>query len=84
MLQSIRASYRFSLIPLARFSSHSLNIVVSQDGTAASAARKIFLEYATLQDAANAERELAGRQFGDSVVEVTHFSEADYSSGNLR
>jgi hypothetical protein len=67
-----------------RLFSHYLNIVVSQDGTAASAVRKIFLEYATLQDAANAERELAGRQFGDSVVEVTHFSEADYSSGNLR
>jgi hypothetical protein len=36
-----------------------------------SAIRKIFLEYATAQDAANAERELAGRQFGPNVVEVS-------------
>lgn len=35
-----------------------------------SAIKKIFLEYATVQDAANAERELAGRQFGPNVVEV--------------
>lgn len=35
-----------------------------------SAVKKIFLEYATVQDAANAERELAGRQFGPNVVEV--------------
>ena len=35
-----------------------------------SAIRKIFLEYATVQDAANAERELAGRQFGPNVVQV--------------
>ena len=36
-----------------------------------SAIRKIFLEYATVQDAANAERELAGRQFGPNVVQVS-------------
>lgn len=35
-----------------------------------SAVQKIFLEYATPQDAANAERELAGRQFGPNVVQV--------------
>ena len=35
-----------------------------------SALRKIFLEYATPQDATNAERELAGRQFGPNVVQV--------------
>lgn len=35
-----------------------------------SAIRKIFLEYATVNDAANAERELAGRQFGPNVVQV--------------
>jgi splicing factor U2AF subunit len=35
-----------------------------------SAIRKIFLEYATVHDAANAERELAGRQFGPNVVQV--------------
>jgi splicing factor U2AF subunit len=35
-----------------------------------SAVKKIFLEYATLQDASNAERELAGRQFGPNVVQV--------------
>ncbi len=38
-----------------------------------SAVRKIFLEYATVQDAANAERELSGRQFGPNVVEVRPF-----------
>ena len=36
----------------------------------ASAIKRIFLEYATPQDAANAEKELAGRQFGPNVVEV--------------
>ena len=35
-----------------------------------SAVKKIFLEYATSQDAKNAERELAGRQFGPNVVQV--------------
>ena len=36
-----------------------------------SAIKKIFLEYATSQDAVNAERELAGRQFGPNVVSVS-------------
>jgi hypothetical protein len=36
-----------------------------------SAVRKIFLEYATPQDASNAESELAGRQFGPNVVTVS-------------
>lgn len=36
-----------------------------------SAVKKIFLEYATPQDASNAERELAGRQFGPNVVQVS-------------
>lgn len=62
----------------------SLHLFARQDGTATSAIKKIFLEYATLQDAVKAERELNGRQFGSSVVEVTHCSETDYSSGNLR
>ena len=35
-----------------------------------SAIKKIFLEYATVQDALNAEKELAGRQFGPNVVMV--------------
>ena len=35
------------------------------------AIKKIFLEYATSQDAVNAERELAGRQFGPNVVSVS-------------
>lgn len=35
------------------------------------AIRKIFLEYAGVQDAAAAERELAGRQFGPNVVTVS-------------
>jgi len=50
----------------------------------ASAIRKIFLEYATVQDAANAERELAGRQFGSRVVEASYYSEVDYREGKLQ
>lgn len=34
------------------------------------AIRKIYLEYASVQDADAAERELAGRSFGNSVVQV--------------
>mmetsp|Transcript_122752 Transcript_122752/g.352609 ORF Transcript_122752/g.352609 Transcript_122752/m.352609 type:complete len:244 (-) Transcript_122752:396-1127(-) len=49
-----------------------------------SAIRKIFLEYATAQDAANAERELAGRQFGPNVVEASYYSEDEYLRGILR
>jgi splicing factor U2AF subunit len=48
-----------------------MNIPRSPSGSVQpSAIRKIFLEYGTVQDAANAERELAGRQFGPNVVEV--------------
>ena len=36
-----------------------------------SAVKKIFLEYNTVQDAQNAERELAGRAFGPNVVQVS-------------
>lgn len=49
-----------------------------------SAVKKIFLEYATPQDAANAERELAGRQFGPNVVQASYFDETDYQAGKLR
>lgn len=40
-------------------------------GIEASAIKKIFIEYATPKDAANAEKELAGRQFGPNVVRVS-------------
>ncbi|CAJ1915907.1 unnamed protein product [Cylindrotheca closterium] len=50
----------------------------------ASAIKKIFLEYATVQDANNAERELAGRQFGPNVVQASYFDEKDYQSETLR
>ena len=36
-----------------------------------SAVLKIFLEYASVQDAQAAERELNGRKFGDNVVQVS-------------
>jgi splicing factor U2AF subunit len=49
----------------------------------ASAIRKIFVEYATVADAEKAEKELAGRQFGASVVETSYFSEADFAAGRL-
>jgi len=50
----------------------------------ASAIKKIFLEYATVQDATNAEQELAGRQFGPNVVQGSYFEEKDYQSDALR
>lgn len=49
----------------------------------ASAIRKIFLEYATVQDSANAEHELAGRQFGPNVVQASYFDETEYCAGRL-
>lgn len=53
------------------------------DGFASSALKKIFLEYATLQDAIQAEQGLAGRSFGPALVEATYFDETEYASGNL-
>lgn len=50
----------------------------------ASAVRKIFLEYATVQDAANAEKELSGRQFGPNVVQASFFDEQEYAAGRLK
>ena len=62
-----------------------MNIPRSPSGAVQpTAIRKIFLEYATVQDAANAERELAGRQFGPNVVEASYYSEDDYARGILR
>ena len=48
------------------------------------AVRKIFLEYATVQDAANAENELAGRQFGPNVVKASYYDEKEYAADKLR
>jgi hypothetical protein len=45
---------------------------------------KVFLEYATAADAAAANRELDGRQFGESVVVTSYYPEADYVGGRLR
>jgi hypothetical protein len=55
----------------------------AENGAAASAIRKIFLEYASVADAEKAEHELAGRQFGESVVETSYFSEADFAASRL-
>ena len=49
-----------------------------------SAVGKIFLEYATIQDSSNAERELSGRQFGPNVVEASYHDEQEYSARKLR
>jgi hypothetical protein len=49
-----------------------------------SAVRKIFLEYTTVEDAANAEKELSGRQFGSNVVQASFFDEHEYSAGKLK
>jgi len=61
----------------------SIKIPQPKDNYLASAVLKIFLEYSTIQDAAKAERELSGRQFGSAVVACTYFSEKEYSSGQL-
>jgi hypothetical protein len=55
-----------------------------QDGYAPSAIRKIFLEYASPNDAMTAEKELKGRAFGPNVVDTTFFGEDDYHNGNLK
>ena len=55
-----------------------------QEGYAPSAIKKIFLEYASPNDAMAAERELKGRAFGPNVVDATFFGEEDYVRGNLR
>jgi hypothetical protein len=44
----------------------------ASDLVQSTAIKKIFLEYATTQDAMNAEDELSGRQFGPNVVQVSH------------
>ena len=56
----------------------------SKDKVNSSAIKKIFLEYATLENAINAKSELSGRQFGNNVVHVTHLDESDYVRGNLK
>mmetsp|Transcript_953 Transcript_953/g.2050 ORF Transcript_953/g.2050 Transcript_953/m.2050 type:complete len:679 (+) Transcript_953:132-2168(+) len=48
-----------------------------------SAVGKIFLEYATIQDAANAEKELSGRQFGPNVVQASYHDEQEYAALKL-
>ena len=61
----------------------SMKIPRPQDGYPPSSLKKIFLEYATIDDAKSAEQELAGRQFGAAVVQATYFNETDYASGKL-
>eukprot|EP00529_Nitzschia_sp_RCC80_P010803 CAMPEP_0113452238 /NCGR_PEP_ID=MMETSP0014_2-20120614/6745_1 /TAXON_ID=2857 /ORGANISM="Nitzschia sp." /LENGTH=624 /DNA_ID=CAMNT_0000343607 /DNA_START=48 /DNA_END=1922 /DNA_ORIENTATION=+ /assembly_acc=CAM_ASM_000159 len=53
-------------------------------GIEPSAVRKIFLEYATIQDAMNADRELSGRQFGPMVVETSFFDEKQFAAKRLK
>ena len=54
-----------------------------QDGYAPSAVKKIFLEYASSNDAMNAEKELKGRVFGPNVVDASYFSEENYARNDL-
>ena len=49
-----------------------------------SAVQKIYLEYATVQDATSADKELKGRKFGPNVVQTSFYPEADYQKGNLK
>ncbi len=61
----------------------SIKIPRNRDGNARSAVGKVFLEYATPQDAAQAQRSLEGRQFGDSYVRTEFFDERSYLAGLL-
>lgn len=64
-----------------------LNMKIPRPGDAyiaPSAIRKIYLQYASVGDAQAAEKELAGRQFGNSLVETSYFAEQDFASGQLR
>lgn len=49
-----------------------------------SAIRKVFLEYASPEDAMKADAELSGRQFGVNVVKTQYFSEKEFADGHLR
>lgn len=64
-----------------------ISLIIPRPGDAGaepSAIRKIFLEYATVQDATNAERELSGRQFGPMVVETSYFDETEFGAKRLK
>ncbi|KAL7456799.1 hypothetical protein ACHAWC_008266 [Mediolabrus comicus] len=61
----------------------SMKIPRPQDGYAPSAVKKIFLEYASSNDAMNAEKELKGRVFGPNVVDASYFSEENYARNDL-
>ena len=64
-----------------------LSIQIPRKATASiepSAVGKIFLEYATIQDSTNAERELSGRQFGPNVVKASYHDEQEYAALKLR
>lgn len=61
----------------------SLKIPKPTDQYPSTALKKIYLEYATLEDVMNAERELGGRKFGDSVVATSFFDESEYKLDKL-
>jgi RNA recognition motif-containing protein len=50
----------------------------------ASALRKVYLSYATVEDAIKAQQELSGRQFGPNVVETQFYPETDFTVGLFR
>jgi splicing factor U2AF subunit len=64
-----------------------LNIEIPRvaDGAliADSAIRKVYLEYASLSDAMQAERELKGRQFGEGIIQTEFFPENDFAAGRF-
>ena len=49
-----------------------------------SALRKVYLSYATIEDALKAQQELSGRQFGPNVVETEFYPETDFAVGLFR
>ena len=50
----------------------------------ASAIRKVYLSFATVEDALKAQHELSGRQFGPNVVETQFYPETDFAVGLFR
>ena len=53
-------------------------------GIEPTAVRKVFLEYVHALDAAAAQAELTGRQFGSHTVETEYYSEQEFAAGRLR
>lgn len=61
----------------------SVKVPRMKEGVNPSAVKKVFLEYVSVEDAARAEGELMGRQFGPNVVQCAYLPEDAYKAGML-